>query len=75
MTGDSNDGTNFLHKVLLTGKQVLRLCKAFANDSSANINFSKNHLSESGGVVPVIPTFGNILWSLVKRVIDIFRSF
>ena len=75
MTGDSNDETNFLHKVLLTGKQVLRLCKAFANDSSANINFSKNHLSKSGGVVPVIPTFGNILWSVVKRVIDIFRSF
>ena len=68
MTGDSNYETNFLHKLLLTGKQVLRLCKAFANDSSANINFS-------GGVIPVVPTFGNILWSVVKRVIDIFRSF
>ena len=74
MTGDSNDENNFLHKLLLTVKQVLRLRKAFANDSSANINFSKNQLSKSG-VIPVIPTFGNILWSVVKRVIDIFRSF
>ena len=75
MTGDSNDENNFLHKLLLTVKQVLRLRKAFANDSSANINFSKNRLSKSGGVIPVTPTFGNILWSVVKRVIDIFRSF
>ena len=80
MTGDSNDETNFLHKLLLTGKQVLRLHKAFANDSSASINVSnciifKFQLSKLGGVIPVIPTFGNILWSVVKRVIDIFRSF
>ena len=80
MTGDSNDETNFLHKLLLTGKQVLRLRKAFASDSSANINVSnciifKFQLSKSGGVIPVILTFGNILWSVVKRVIDIFRSF
>ena len=45
-----------------------------ANDSSANINFSKSQLSKSG-VISVIPTFGNILWSVVKRVIDIFRIF
>ena len=30
--GDSNDETNFLHKLLLTDAQVSRLRKAFAND-------------------------------------------
>ena len=34
---DSNDENNFPHKLLLTNTQVLRLCKAFANNSSANI--------------------------------------
>ena len=35
--GDSNDQNNFLHKLLLTNSQVLKLPKAFANGSSANI--------------------------------------
>ena len=38
--GDSNDKTHFPHKLLL------RLCKAFANGSSANIKFSKTQLSK-----------------------------
>ena len=29
---------NFLHKQLLTNRQVASLCKAFANNPSANIN-------------------------------------
>ena len=39
--GSSNDETNFPDKLLLIDGQVLRLCKAFANNSSANINLSK----------------------------------
>ena len=35
--GDSNNETNFPHKLLLTNAKVLKLCKAFANGSSANI--------------------------------------
>ena len=34
--GDSNDETNFLHKLLLTDTQVPRLRKAFANGLSPN---------------------------------------
>ena len=30
---NSNDETNFTHKLLLTGAQVLRLPNVFANDS------------------------------------------
>ena len=39
--GESNDETNFLHRLLLTDTQVSRLCKAFANVLSANIKLSK----------------------------------
>ena len=41
----SNDETNFPHKSLSTITQVLRICIAFANGSSANIIFSKIQLS------------------------------
>ena len=37
MIGDSNDKTNFPHKLLLTDTQVSKFCKAFANNSSASI--------------------------------------
>ena len=35
--GDSNDKTNFAHKLLLTDRRCSRICKAFSNNSSANI--------------------------------------
>ena len=49
--GDSNDQTNFPHKLLLTDAQIFRFRKAFANDSSANIKFSKtlSKMVELGG--------------------------
>ena len=37
--------TNFLHKLLLTNRQVESLCKAFANHLSADIKLSKTQLS------------------------------
>ena len=39
--GDSNDGANFSHKLLLTDTQVSRFHKVSANGSSANIKFQK----------------------------------
>ena len=39
--GDSNNDTNFPHKLLLTDTQVSRLSKGFANDAPDNITFSK----------------------------------
>ena len=41
MIDDSNDETNFPHKLLLTDKQISRFCKAYANNSLANINLPK----------------------------------
>ena len=43
---DSNDETNFQHKLLLTETQVSRLQKAFANNSSVNIQLSETLLSK-----------------------------
>ena len=41
MIGDSNNETNFAHKLLLTDRQVLNLRKAFANNSSTDVKVSK----------------------------------
>ena len=57
LIGSSNDETNFPHKLLSTNTQVSKIHKAFANDWSANIKFSKIHLSEmiqSGGLISTI---------------------
>ena len=45
MIGDCNDESNFPHKLLLTDTQASRLLKAFANNFSANMKFSKPQLS------------------------------
>ena len=46
MVGNSNDETNFPHKLLLTNRQTLSLRKAFNNHTSANIKFSKVQLTK-----------------------------
>ena len=43
---NSNNETNFSHKLLLTDKKVSKTRKAFENCSLANIKFSKTQLSE-----------------------------
>ena len=47
-----DDETNFLHKLLLTKRQVASIRKAFANKSSTDIKLSKTQISkmiQSGG--------------------------
>ena len=39
LIGNSNDETNFLHKLLLTDTQVSKIRKAFANGSLSYANF------------------------------------
>ena len=46
---DSNDETNFPHKLLITWiivNYISRLCKAFANNTLCNIKFSKPQLKQ-----------------------------
>ena len=45
---NSNHEANFPHTLLLNSTQVLRLCKAFANNSSANIKLSKTQVHKTG---------------------------
>ena len=70
--GDSNDENNFLHTFLLTNTEVLRLCKAFANSSSTNIELSKlggflcrllGPLLKTG-----LPSIGNVIKPLAKSI-------
>ena len=52
MIGDSNGKGNFPHEFLLTNRQVSSIRKAFSNNSSVEIKFSKTQLSkmiQSGG--------------------------
>ena len=46
MIGNSDDETNFPHKLLLTNRQVTNLRKAFANHRSAGIKLSKAQLTK-----------------------------
>ena len=41
MARNSDDEINFLHKLLLTNRQVANLRQAFANNTSANVKLSK----------------------------------
>ena len=44
MIDDSKDKTNFPHELLLTNSLVSSIRKAFANNSSVDIKFSKTQL-------------------------------
>ena len=46
MIGESNNESNFPHKLLLTNREVLNIRNAFANNSSADVKFSKTQLSK-----------------------------
>ena len=44
MVSNSNDNTNFPHKLLLTNRQVANIRKAFAKNASTEIKLSKTQL-------------------------------
>ena len=70
MIGDSDDETNFPHELLLTGRQVSSILKAFSNNSSVDIKFSKTQLSkmiQSGGFL------GKLLGSLLKTELPLIK--
>ena len=69
--GDSNDKGNFPHELLLTNRQVSSIRKAFANNSSVDIKFSKAQLSkmiQSGGFL------GKLLGPLLKTGLPLMKS-
>ena len=61
MIGNSNDNSNFPYKLLLTDRQVANISKAFSNNFSRDVKFSKTQLlkmMQSGGFL------GNLLSKL-----------
>ena len=71
MVGNSNGNTNFPHKLLLTDRQVANICKAFANNLSTDVKFSKTQLlkmTQSGGFL------GNLLSKLMKVVMPLAKN-
>ena len=60
---DSNDENNFPHKLLFTNTQPSRLCKAFANNYSANKKLSKTQIHKIGQSEGFL---GRLLGSLIK---------
>ena len=71
MIGNSSDNTNFPHELLLTNRQVANNRKAFANNLSADINFSKAQLLkmiQSGGF------FGKLLGPLLRTGLPLMKS-
>ena len=69
--GDFNDKTNFPHELLLTGRQVSSIRKAFSNNSSVDIKFSKTQLSkmiQSGGFL------GKLLGPLLKTALPLIKN-
>ena len=67
--------TIFPHKLLLTNTQIGRLCKAFANNSSANVKLSKLNLHKIGQsgwflgrlVEPLLKTRLPLIKNVIKR--------
>ena len=71
VVGDSNDKNNFPHKFILPNTQVLRLCEAFPNNSSANIKLSKTQFhkkEQSGGFL------GRLLGLLLKTGLSLMKN-
>ena len=72
MVGNSNNETNFPHKLLLTNRQLLSLRKAFANHTSVDIKLSKAQLTkmQKGGflklLMPLLKSGLPLLKSVVK---------
>ena len=46
MISNSDDETNFPHKLLLTNRRVANLCKVFSNNSPNDIKLLKTQLSK-----------------------------
>ena len=68
MIGNSDDETNFPHKLLLTNRQVENLRQAFANKSSTDIKLSKTQLSK------MIQFLGRLLGLLLKTGLPLIKN-
>ena len=68
LVGNSNNWTTFPYKLLLTNIQVSKICKTFATGLSANIKFSKTHLSKIVQLKGVLFGQPNTFGSPIKEI-------
>ena len=66
-----DDETIFPHKLLLTNRQVSNIRKAFANNSSTDINLLKTQLSK---MIQSIGFLGRLLGPLLKKGLPLIRN-
>ena len=71
MIGNSDDETNFPHKLLLNNMQVANLCKVFVNHTSIDIKFSKTQLSK---MIQLGGFLGRLLGPLLKTGFPLMKS-
>ena len=69
--GNSNDNTNFPHKLLLTNRQVANIPKAFAKNTSTDIKLSKTQLSK---MIQSGRFLGRLLGPLLKTGLPLMKS-
>ena len=66
-----DDETNFLHKLLLTNRQIANLCKAFANYLSTDIKLSKTQISK---MIQSRGFLGRLLGPLLKTGLPLIKN-
>ena len=71
MIGNSDDETNFPHKLLLTNRHVANLCKAFAKHTSTVIKLSKTRLSK---MIQLGGFLGRLLGPLLRTGLPLMKS-
>ena len=71
MIGNSDDETDFPHKLLLTNRQVANLRKGFSNYLSTDIKLPKTQLSK---MIQLRGFLGRLLGSLLKTGLPLMKS-
>ena len=71
MIGNSDEETNFSHKLLLTNRQLANLRKAFANHTSTDIKLAKTQLSK---MIQLGEFLGRFLGPLLKTGMPLMKS-
>ena len=71
MVGNSDDETNFSHKLLLTNRQIANICKTFANNSSTDFKLSKTQLSK---MIQSGRFLGRLLGPLLKTGLPLIKN-